>query len=198
MEATKEYTFADFWADLKELFRTEYCPRKDKDELPVRGHHRTDSPRNLRQATDKQSGQGTHRSKDNKLYSRRTEQNESGADVYVLDSTDVRTEARNVPELMTEFDQEVYYRYKAIVKPDGKQPYKHFKLDRYAAIKKLAYSKCINGKLMNASQASKLQELIDLKGCGERNCKDYFKAMNEAQLMLLQSTPIEQGEGVSQ
>ena len=171
---------SSWWSDLCEFFRISYDPRKDfNSDLPVRTRTRTTT--DLRVATTDDSD--THRAPDNKLYGRTTETNDSGADVFVLDSTDTRTDT-NVPEDTNKFDE---YVFKSFASSDT---YKHFDWELYKLIKRHGFSKAEKGKALGYRKAAKVSEIKKKEGCSERYVSNYYKAMRIAFNLYLNNAPL--------
>lgn len=160
-----------------------YDPVRDFDKrLPVRGR-RTATDRVERTAMTT-TGDDVHEGPD-KLYGRRTTTNDSGATVYELDSTDIRT-GTDVNPSRTKYDLFVFWKYKE------QDTYKHFKLELYELIKKEAFSQSKDGKPISYRDAAKLPGIKGRRGCGERYLANYYKAMNEAFTMECHKTPLPQ------
>lgn len=161
-------------------FLTYDAVRDFDTRLPVRRRQQTYNVQ--RTATTTTNDKNVHEGPD-KLYSRRTTTNNSGATVYELDSTDVRT-ATNVQPSITAYDLFVFDKYKRQVK------YKHFDWDLYKLIKAEAFSQSIDGKPISYRVTADLPKFKNRKGCGQRYMNNYFKAMNEAFQMEQNNAPI--------
>lgn len=179
--------FRAFGHNLGRALGLVFDPVKDRNKLPiVQTDVQTPTPTVRTAKTD---GTNVHEDSTGKQYARTIETDQYGQTIYAFDSTCVQTKT-NVPAKLTSYDYYVFQKYRALEK------YKFFDLDKYRIIKERAFSKAENNKPISAKSAAVIPAIQNLSGCGERRCKDYYKAMAEAHRMYTKKSPIPQREGL--